>query len=59
MRPKTKHFAVKFRRILEVFPLDGLQEKILGTFSRFMHAKAKLFTVMLKCIWEVFALQGL
>ena len=36
MRPKTKPFAAKFRRTLEVLHLQGLQKKILGSFSRFV-----------------------
>jgi len=40
-------------------PLARFTKKILGTFSRFMHPKAKLFAVMFIRIWDVFALQGL
>jgi len=32
MRPKTKLFAVKFRRILEVLRLQGLQKKFWAQF---------------------------
>jgi len=36
MCPKTKPFAAKFRRSLEVLRLQGLWEKVLGAWSRFV-----------------------
>jgi len=36
MCPKTKLFAVKFRRISEVLRLQDLQKKVLGAISRFV-----------------------
>jgi len=52
MCPKMKWFAVKCRRILWVFCLQGLQ-KIPGAFSQFMSPKLKLFAVKFRCILEV------
>ena len=59
MHPKTKLFAVKLRRILEVFRLQGLQEKIPGAFSRFMRPKTKLLAMRLRCILDVLCSQHL
>jgi len=59
LRPKTKLFAVKVRRILEVLCLQGLQKKIPGAMSRNMCPKTKVFPVKFRRILEVFALQGL
>jgi len=39
---------------MEVFRLQGLQEKILGIFSRFMRPITKLFAMKLRRILEVF-----
>jgi len=59
MRPKTKLFAVKFRRILEVLCLQDLQKKVLGAIPRFVRPKTKLFVVKFRCILEVLCLQVL
>ena len=55
-----KLFAVRLRCIVvEVICLQGLQKKIMGIFSWFMHVQAKLFALIFICIREVFTLQGL
>ena len=41
---------MNLRGILDVFRLQGLQEKILCTFSQFMRPKTKLFAVKLRRI---------
>jgi len=58
MRPKTKLFALKFRRILGVLCLRVLQT-ILGAIPRFVRPKMKLFAVKFRHILEVLRLQGL
>jgi len=57
MRPKTKLFSVKFRRILEVIRLQRFAEKVLGAISQFIHSKTKLFPVKFRRIFEVICLQ--
>ena len=57
-RRKTKLFAVKFRRILEVLRLQGLQRNFWVEFSLFLCPKTKLFAVKFRRILEVFALTG-
>jgi len=52
LRPKTKLFAVKFRRILEVICLQGLQKKVPGAMSRYMFPKMKLVPVKLAASWS-------
>jgi len=59
VRPKTKLFAVKFRRILEVLWLQGFTEKVLGAIPRFVCPKSKLFAVKLRRILEVLCLKDL
>jgi len=59
LRPKTKLFAVKFRRMLEVPCPQGLQKKVPDAMSRYMCRKTKVFTVKFRRILEVLALQGL
>ena len=58
MRPKLKNFAVKFRRILEVFSVQALW-KTLGACYRFSHLKMKLYAVEFRRISEVFAERAL
>jgi len=58
LRPKTKQFAVKFRRIGSSLPAR-FTEKVLGACLRFMRPKAKLFTVKFRHNLEVLHLQGL
>jgi len=43
MRPKTKLFSVKFRRILEVFGLQGLQKKFWAQFHGLCVQKRSCF----------------
>jgi len=57
LRPKSKLFAVKFRPILEVLCLQGLQKKVPGAMSRYMCPKTKVFPVKFRRILEVFALK--
>jgi len=57
--PKTKRFAVKFRRILEVLCLARFIKKVLSAFSRFLRPKTKLFAVKFRRILEILCLQGL
>jgi len=59
VRPKTKLFAVKFRRILDVFYLQGLQKKVPGGMSGYVCPKMKRFTVKFRRTLEVFAFQAL
>jgi len=59
VRPKTKLFALKFRRILEVLCLQGLQKKVLGAISRYMCPKTQRFAVKFRRILDVFALHAL
>jgi len=59
VRPKTKRFAVKFRRILEVLCLARFIKKVLDAFSRFFRPKVKLFAVGFTRILDVLRLQGL
>jgi len=58
MRPKTKLFAVKLRRILEVLRLHGLQKKVLGAFSRFVCSanKHSWLQHFVKMIWARFTI---
>jgi len=49
LRPQTKLFALKFRRILEVLCLQVLQ-KVLGAIPRFVRPKMKLFAVKFRRI---------
>jgi len=58
MRPKTKLFAVKFRRIFDVLYLQGLQKEVLGGMSGCMCPKTKRFAVKFRHILEVFALES-
>jgi len=53
-----KMFPVTFRRILEIFTLQGLKI-VLGTFSQFLHPKTKLFPVEFRRSLEVLQLKGL
>jgi len=56
LRPKTKLFVVKFRRILEILCLQGLQKKVLGAISQFIRPKTKLFAVYSSdAFWKVSA----
>ena len=50
MCPKTKMFAVKFGRILEVLHFQGLQKKFWVQFSRNLRPETKLFAVKFTCI---------
>ena len=59
MHPKTKRFAVKFRRILEALCLAKFIKNFLDAFSRFFRPKVKLFAVGFRCILDVLCLQGL
>jgi len=59
MRPKTKRFVVKFRRILDVFLTASFTEKVLGTIPRFVRPKTKLFEVKFRRILKVLRLQVL
>ena len=59
MCPKTKLFAVKFRRVhFGSSCFARFVKKIQGALSRFVHPKMKLFAVMLRHISEVLRLQG-
>jgi len=58
MRPKTKLFAVKFRRILK-FSACELKKKVVGAIPRFVRPKTKLITVKFRRILEILCLQGL
>jgi len=51
-------FAMKFRRILEVFSVPALK-KVMGAFSRFLRPKMKLFAVVFRCILEIVASPGI
>jgi len=55
---KTKLFAVKFRHILDVLYLQGLQKKVPGRMLGYLCPKMKRFAVKFRHILEVFALQG-
>jgi len=59
VRPKTKRFAVKFRRILEVLCLARFIKKVLDAFSRFFRPKVKLFAGGFRRILDFLRLQGL
>jgi len=59
VHPKTKRFAVKFRRILEVLCFARFVKKVLEACSRFFCRKVKLFAVAFRCILDVLRLQGL
>jgi len=59
MRPKTKLFAVKFRRILDVLCLQGFTKKVLGAIPRFVCPKMKLFAAKFRRILEVLCLEDL
>jgi len=60
MRPKTKLFAVKFRRILEALRLQDLQKKVLGAISRFVcHANKHFYSWLqhfVKKLWSYFTI---
>ena len=58
VRLKTKLFALKFRRILEVLCLRVVQ-KVLGAIPRFVHPKMNLFGLKFRRILEVLRLQDL
>jgi len=58
VRPKTKRFAVEFRRILEVLCLARFIKKVLDAFSQFFHPKVKLFSVGFRRILDVLRLLG-
>jgi len=58
VRPKTKLFAVKFRRILEVLCLTRFMKKVDAS-SRFFRPKVKLFAVEFRRSLEVFSVQAL
>jgi len=51
-------FVVKFRHILDVLYLQGLQKKVTGGMSGYMCPKSKRFAVKFRRISEVFAMQG-
>jgi len=58
VRPKTKQFAVKFRRILEVLCLARFVKKVLDAFSRFFCPKVTVCR-WVQTILDVLHLQGL
>jgi len=53
MRPKTKRFAVKFRRILDVFVLRGLWRKFWAYFHDLCVQKWSCFLRRSDALWKI------
>ena len=53
---KNEAVACEIQMPFRSFPPARFREKVLGAISRFMHLKAKLFSVKFRRIWKVLAL---